>query len=81
MVEEPSTDRWILVHPLALQDQRAEHFRGNSLCDLGFGCLWGDLKSDINRDSIAAYAPTLGLQEVAMISVDEDLSAQRLKIV
>ena len=39
------------------------------------------LKSDINRDSIAAYALTLGLQAVAMISVDEDLSALRLKVV
>ena len=32
-------------------------------------------KTDINRDSIAAYAGTIGLQAVAMISVDEDLSA------
>ena len=37
--------------------------------------------SDINRDNIAAYASTLGLQAVAMISVDEDLSALRLKVV
>jgi hypothetical protein len=52
------------------------------------GLLWvtypkgtSKLKSDINRDSIAAYALTLGLQAVAMISVDEDLSALRLKVV
>ncbi len=38
-------------------------------------------KSDINRDSIAAYAATIGLQAVAMISVDEDWSALRLKVV
>ncbi len=38
-------------------------------------------KSDINRDSIATYASTIGLQAVAMISVDEDLSALRLKVV
>ncbi|MGA2253173.1 MAG: hypothetical protein ABSG53_00805 [Thermoguttaceae bacterium] len=38
-------------------------------------------KSDINRDSIAAYASTIGLQAVAMISVDEVLSALRLKVV
>lgn len=38
-------------------------------------------KSDINRDSIAAYAGTIGLQAVAMISVDEDWSALRLKVV
>jgi hypothetical protein len=36
---------------------------------------------DINRDSIAAYAATIGLQAVAMISVDEDWSALRLKVV
>jgi len=38
-------------------------------------------KCDINRDSIAAYARTIGLQAVAMIAVDEDLSALRLKVV
>ena len=38
-------------------------------------------KSDINRDSIAAYAGTIGLQAVAMISVDADWSALRLKVV
>jgi hypothetical protein len=38
-------------------------------------------KSDINRDSIAAYALTIGLQAVAMIPVDDDLSALRLKVV
>ncbi len=38
-------------------------------------------KSDINRDSIAAYASAIGLQAVAMISVDDDLSALRLKLV
>ena len=38
-------------------------------------------KSDINRDSIAAYALTIGLQAVAMIAVDEDWSALRLKVV
>ena len=52
------------------------------------GLLWvtypkgtSKLKSDINRDGIAAYALTIGLQAVAMISVDEDLSALRLKVV
>jgi predicted CoA-binding protein len=38
-------------------------------------------KSDINRDGIAAYAGTIGLQAVAMISVDENWSALRLKVV
>ena len=50
------------------------------------GALWvtyykggARVKTDINRDSINAYAATLGLQGVAMIAVDEDWSALRLK--
>jgi hypothetical protein len=39
------------------------------------------IKTDIHRDTINAYAQTLGLQGVAMISVDDDWSALRLKIV
>jgi hypothetical protein len=35
--------------------------------------------TDINRDRINEYAQTLGLQGVAMISVDPDWSALRLK--
>lgn len=38
------------------------------------------VKIDINRDTINAYAKTLGLEGVAMISVNEDWSALRLKI-
>jgi hypothetical protein len=51
------------------------------------GLLWvtyhkgtSKIKTDINRDSIAEYALSLGLKPVAMISVDEDWSALRLKI-
>jgi hypothetical protein len=36
-------------------------------------------KTDINRDTINAYAHTLGLEGVAMISVSDDWSALRLK--
>ncbi len=36
-------------------------------------------KTDINRDSIHAYAKTLGLQGVSLISVDADWSAMRFK--
>ena len=39
------------------------------------------VKTDINRDSINAYAQTLGLQGVAMISVNDDWASLRLKIV
>jgi len=52
------------------------------------GMLWvvyykgtAKVKTDIHRDSINAYAQTLGLQGVAMISVDQDWSALRLKLV
>jgi hypothetical protein len=52
------------------------------------GLLWvtypkgtSRLKADINRDSIAAYAKTLGLQAVAMISIDDIWSALRLKTI
>lgn len=38
-------------------------------------------KTDINRDTINAYARTLGMEGVAMISIDDDWSALRLKVV
>ena len=37
--------------------------------------------SDINRDVIAAYAQTIGLESVALVSIDEVWSALRLKVV
>jgi hypothetical protein len=50
------------------------------------GVLWvayhkgtSRVKTDINRDSINAYAKTIGLQGVAMISIDSNWSALRLK--
>ncbi len=50
------------------------------------GLLWvayykgtARVKTDINRDTINAYAKTLGLEGVFMISLDEDWSAMRLK--
>ena len=39
------------------------------------------IKSDINRDTIYEYAQSIGLQGIAMISVDDTWSALRLKIV
>ena len=38
------------------------------------------VKTDINRDTINAYALTIGLMGVAIISIDEDWSALRLKL-
>ena len=50
------------------------------------GLLWitypkgtSKTKADINRDSINAYAKTVGLQGVAMISIDDTWSALRLR--
>lgn len=48
------------------------------------GALWvayqkGGAKREIHRDSIAAHAGTLGLEPVAIISLDADWSCLRLK--
>jgi hypothetical protein len=52
------------------------------------GMLWvsyhkgsSKMKTDINRDTINAYASTLGLQGVAIISIDDDWAALRLKLI
>ncbi len=52
------------------------------------GMLWvtylkgtSKIKTDINRDSINEYARMIGMQGVAMISLDDDWSALRLKVV
>ena len=39
------------------------------------------VKTDINRDTINAYAHSIGLEGVAMISIDQDWSALRLKLI
>jgi hypothetical protein len=39
------------------------------------------IKTDIHRDTINDYARTLGLEGVAMISIDDDWSALRLKVI
>jgi hypothetical protein len=39
------------------------------------------VKTDINRDTINTYAHTIRLEGVAMISIDEDWSALRLKLI
>ncbi len=38
-------------------------------------------KTDINRDTLHAYARTIGLEGVSLISVDDDWSAMRFKVV
>ncbi len=37
------------------------------------------VKADINRDIIREYARTIGLEAVALVSVDDTWSALRLK--
>jgi hypothetical protein len=37
-------------------------------------------KTDINRDSIHAYAKSVGLEGVSLVSVDDDWSAMRFKL-
>jgi hypothetical protein len=51
------------------------------------GMIWvtypkgtSSIKTDINRDSIRMYAETLGLEAVAIFSVNSDWSALRLKV-
>jgi hypothetical protein len=52
------------------------------------GMLWvtyhkgtSRVKTDINRDTLNAYAHSIGLEGAAMISIDEDWSALSLKLV
>ena len=52
------------------------------------GMLWvtyykgtSKVKTDINRDTINAYAQSIGLQGVAIISIDDDWAALRLKLI
>jgi hypothetical protein len=52
------------------------------------GMLWvtyhkgtSKVKTDVNRDTINAYAHSIGLEGVAMISIDDDWSALRLKLI
>jgi hypothetical protein len=65
-----------------------EHVPRLKQCLSPAGLLWvtyrkgtSGVQADINRDSIAAYARTVGMQAVAQIAVDEKWSALRLKIV
>jgi len=39
------------------------------------------VKTDINRDTINAYAHSIKLEGVAMISIDDNWSALRLKLI
>lgn len=52
------------------------------------GMIWvtypkgtSSMKSDINRDIITAYGDTIGLEGVAIVAIDDDWSALRMKVV
>ncbi len=52
------------------------------------GALWmaypkktSSIKSDIHRDIIHDYAPLIGLDTVSLISIDDDWSCMRLKLI
>ncbi|HZY44809.1 MAG TPA: hypothetical protein VFF70_08680 [Anaerolineae bacterium] len=38
------------------------------------------VKTDVNRDTLHAYAKTIGLDGVSLISIDQDRSAMRFKV-
>ena len=51
------------------------------------GMLWvtyrkgsSKVKTDINRDTIYTYAQSIGLEGVAMVSIDQDWTAFRFKV-
>jgi len=76
-----------IVLLFALNREQLEHFMPEALARLGEkGSLWiaylkqtASKATDINRDSISAYAKENGVTGVAMISMDSDWSALRLK--
>ena len=39
------------------------------------------IKTDINRETINAYAHTIGLEGVSIVSVDDDWSAMRFRLI
>lgn len=52
------------------------------------GMIWvtypkgtADVDTDINRDSIAEYATSIGMEGVAIVAIDQTWSALRLKVV
>ena len=64
-----------------------DEFSGLSSALRSRGLVWvtypkgNQLDADINRDSIVAYAETIGLKAVAQVSVDDIWSALRCKVV
>ena len=70
------------------KQQLAEQLIGLRAALAPQGILWitypkgtASIQSDINRDSIRAFAAPFGLEAVAICAVDDDWSALRLKAV
>jgi hypothetical protein len=77
----------LILFALGFQDLQA-HLSRSRTTGAPDGMIWAAyhigtsrVKTDINRDSINTYAGTLGMKGVAMVSIDEDWAALRLKVV
>jgi hypothetical protein len=73
---------------VANQAELEQHLPGLKARLAPKGMLWvlynkltSKKRGDIHRDSINSYAKGLGMEGIAMISVDGDVSALRLKLV
>lgn len=67
---------------LELQLQKLKAFlKKDGLIWISYPKGTSEFKTDINRDIIREFAATIGLQTVALVSLDETWSAIRLKIV
>ena len=86
-VLENSTEKADLIQVFVSSKKELEYQLSNLKALLKpKGLLWitypkgtSKVKADINRDSINAYAQTIGLTGIAMISIDDTWSALRLK--
>ena len=86
VLKEPNEPAGIIQVFVANKKEMEEHLPKLKKILNPDGMLWvtyhkgtSKVKTDINRDSIYKYALSIGLQGVAMIAVDEDWAALRLK--
>lgn len=76
---------WILAFIANRQELEAHlpalkaHLKPGGLLWIAYHKGTSKIKTDIHRDSINAYAATLGLVGVAMVAIDDDWAALRLK--
>jgi hypothetical protein len=87
MLKAASSDIDIIQLFVHSEAELKQHLPKLKKCLKEDGALWvtyhkgtSKTKTDINRDTIAGYAKSLGLEGVAIISVDDDWSALRLKV-